>query len=53
VIVPETISGTRRPGRCHRVLAGEQRGLHHQRVEHGLEQQQVDAALDQRGACSR
>ena len=33
-------------------LDGEKRGLGIERVEHGLDQQQIDAALDQAAACS-
>ena len=48
VIVPDTMSGRRRPARSKYALDREQRRLGVQRVEHGLDQQQVGAAVDQR-----
>ena len=47
VIVPEIISGRRAPRRLERVVDREQRRLGVQRVEDRLDQQQVDAALEQ------
>ena len=46
-MVPEIITGQRRPACSKKLLDGEQRGLGVQRVEHRLDQQDVGAALDQ------
>ena len=45
VMVPEIITGQRRPGSSKSLLDGEQRGLGVERVEDGLDQQDVGAAL--------
>jgi hypothetical protein len=47
VIVPEIITGQRRPAHVEELLDGEQRRLGVQRVEHGFDQQDVGAAFDQ------
>jgi hypothetical protein len=52
VMVPEIITGRRRPRSSKQLLDGEQRRLGVQRVEDGLDQQQVGAALDQAAAAS-
>ncbi len=48
VIVPEIISGSVRAGAGERTAGGDDRRLCVERVEDRLDQQQVDAALDQR-----
>ena len=47
VIVPEIITGTRSPRAAKTLLDREERGLGVERVEDRLDQQQVDAAVDQ------
>jgi hypothetical protein len=47
VMVPEIITGSRRASVLEQAFHGEHRRLGVERVEHGLDQQQVGAALDQ------
>ena len=47
VMVPEIITGSARAGSLEILLDGEQRGLGVERVENGLDQQDVGAAVDQ------
>ena len=47
-MVPETMTGRSTPELVEHASHGEQRRLGVQRVEDGLDQDQVDAALDQR-----
>ena len=48
VTVPEIMTGQRSPRFLEELVDREQRRLGVQRVEYGLDQQQVDAAFDQR-----
>jgi hypothetical protein len=47
VMVPEIITGQRRPASLEELLDGEQRRLGVERVEHRLDQQDVGAAFGQ------
>ena len=47
VIVPEIMTGTRRPRGCEVRIDGEQRGLGIEGVEDGLDQQEVGSPVQQ------